>query len=73
MTLRGHTNAVVGLAPDPSSAFGLVSGSHDGTVRVWDVRSVRPGVGTEGQVVPHARFFIRKERSRITVRFDPPV
>jgi len=39
MTLRGHTNAVVSLAPDPESAYGLVSGSHDGTCRVWDVRS----------------------------------
>lgn len=39
MTLRGHTNAVVSLATDPGSAYGLVSGSHDGTCRVWDVRS----------------------------------
>lgn len=39
MTLRGHTNAVVSLAADPESAYGLVSGSHDGTCRVWDVRS----------------------------------
>ena len=41
MTLRGHTNAVVSLARDPDSAYGLVSGSHDGTCRVWDVRSSR--------------------------------
>ena len=39
MTLRGHTNAVVSLAADPDSAYGLVSGSHDGTCRVWDIRS----------------------------------
>ncbi|MCJ1451289.1 ribosome biogenesis protein ytm1 [Mycoblastus sanguinarius] len=39
MTLRGHTNAVVSLATDPESAYGLVSGSQDGTCRVWDVRS----------------------------------
>lgn len=39
MTLRGHTNAVVSLAADPESSYGLVSGSHDGTCRVWDVRS----------------------------------
>ena len=39
MTLRGHTNSVVGLAPDPDSSYGLVSGSHDGTCRVWDIRS----------------------------------
>ena len=41
MTLRGHTNAVVSLAADPASNYGLVSGSHDGTCRVWDVRSSR--------------------------------
>ena len=39
MALRGHTNSVVGLAPDPDSPYGLVSGSHDGTCRVWDIRS----------------------------------
>jgi len=41
MTLRGHTNAVVTLARDPDSAYGLLSGSHDGTCRIWDVRSSR--------------------------------
>ena len=39
MTLRGHTNAVVTLARDPDSSYGLLSGSHDGTCRIWDVRS----------------------------------
>jgi WD40 repeat protein len=43
MTLRGHYNAVVSLAKDPESEYGLVSGSHDGTCRVWDVRSKRSG------------------------------
>ncbi|KAF2112381.1 ribosome biogenesis protein YTM1 [Lophiotrema nucula] len=50
MTLRGHTNGVVSLDTDPSSDYGLASGSHDGTVRIWDVRSVRAGVGSEGQI-----------------------
>ena len=45
MTLRGHVNAVSSLAADPSSAYGLVSGSHDGTCRIWDIRSVKPGTG----------------------------
>lgn len=45
MTLRGHTNAVVSLSADPASAYGIVSGSHDGTCRVWDIRSVRSGAG----------------------------
>lgn len=39
MTLRGHSNAVVSLARDPGSSYGLVSGSHDGSCRVWDVRA----------------------------------
>ena len=41
MTLRGHSNMVVTLARDPESTYGLVSGSHDGTCRIWDVRSTR--------------------------------
>ena len=41
MTLRGHSNAVVTMARDPGSTYGLVSGSHDGTCRIWDVRSTR--------------------------------
>ncbi|KAH4071496.1 ribosome biogenesis protein YTM1 [Parastagonospora nodorum] len=50
MTLRGHKNGVVSLDTDPSSDHGLVSGSHDGTVQIWDLRNVTTGgqVG-EGQ------------------------
>lgn len=48
MTLRGHTNKVVSIAPDPESNYGLVSGSHDGTCRVWDLRSCRQGTKDEG-------------------------
>jgi centromere/kinetochore protein ZW10 len=51
MTLRGHTNAVVSLDTHPGSEYGLVSGSHDGTARIWDVRSVKASSGLgEGQV-----------------------
>lgn len=39
MTLRGHSNSVVALSADPNGSYGLVSGSHDGTCRVWDIRS----------------------------------
>ena len=46
MTLRGHKNAVVSLNIDPSSEYGLVSGSHDGTVQIWDLRNV----STSGQI-----------------------
>jgi WD40 repeat protein len=41
MTLKGHKNAVVSLARDPSNDYSLLSGSHDGTCRVWDVRSTQ--------------------------------
>lgn len=52
MTLRGHYNAVVGLATDPESEYGLVSASHDGTCRVWDVRSKRNGkTGVVGESI----------------------
>ncbi|KAG8525521.1 ribosome biogenesis protein ytm1 [Bacidia gigantensis] len=43
MNLRGHSQAVVSLDIDPDSAYGLVSGSHDGTCRIWDVRSSKSG------------------------------
>jgi ribosome biogenesis protein YTM1 len=45
MTLRGHTNAVVTLARDPSSTYGLISGSHDGTCRIWDLRATKTDKG----------------------------
>ncbi|KAI9789775.1 MAG: ribosome biogenesis protein ytm1 [Peltula sp. TS41687] len=43
MTLRGHSNAVVSLACDPDSGYRLVSGSHDGQCRIWDVRATKTG------------------------------
>ncbi|KZF24744.1 ribosome biogenesis protein ytm1 [Xylona heveae TC161] len=48
LTLRGHANAIVSLAADPSSPYGLLSGSHDGTARVWDVRSTTKNLLTHG-------------------------
>lgn len=41
MTLKGHKNSVVSLARDPGNDYTIVSGSHDGTCRVWDVRSTQ--------------------------------
>ena len=58
MTLKGHTNIVVGLVRDPESEYGLVSGSHDGTCRVWDVRSARKG---KDGVVGECVFVIERE------------
>lgn len=52
MTLKGHKNHVVALAKDPHNDYVLASGSHDGSCRIWDVRSVRSGKeGMTGQSV----------------------
>ena len=49
LTLRGHANKVVALGAQPRADYGLVSASHDGTCRVWDVRSVRAAAaGADG-------------------------
>jgi len=48
MSLKGHRNDVVTLAADPRSIWGLGSGSHDGTVRVWDVRNAKGGEALGG-------------------------
>lgn len=48
MTLRGHINFVVSVAPSPENDYSLISGSHDSTCRVWDLRSARAGTAEEG-------------------------
>jgi len=37
--LIGHTNFVVSLAASPDSDYMFSSASHDGTVKVWDIRA----------------------------------
>lgn len=37
--LVGHTNFVVSLVAPQDNEYMLLSGSHDGTVKVWDVRA----------------------------------
>ncbi|CDK27914.1 unnamed protein product [Kuraishia capsulata CBS 1993] len=37
--LIGHSNFVVSLAASPENDYMLVSASHDGTCKVWDVRA----------------------------------
>jgi ribosome biogenesis protein len=65
MTLRGHTNKIVSIAPDPESNYGLVSGSHDGTCRVWDLRSSRLGTHDEGGgTVGEAVYVIERESAK---------
>ncbi|KAI9671575.1 MAG: ribosome biogenesis protein ytm1 [Caeruleum heppii] len=48
LVLRGHTNAAVSLMADPKNDWGLASGGHDGTVRVWDVRTASSSSVTSG-------------------------
>lgn len=48
LTLRGHANMVSALAPSLDNEYSLASGSHDGTVKIWDLRSVRPATKDEG-------------------------
>ncbi|KAF6841613.1 WD domain-containing protein [Colletotrichum plurivorum] len=48
VTLRGHANMVSALAPSPDNDYSLASASHDGTVKIWDLRSVRPATKDEG-------------------------
>ncbi|KAI9765859.1 MAG: ribosome biogenesis protein ytm1 [Geoglossum simile] len=60
LTLRGHTNAVVALSRDPNSEWGFVSGSHDGTCRIWDVRSTKAGQGV-GREVGESVYTIKRK------------
>ncbi|ORX43340.1 WD40 repeat-like protein [Hesseltinella vesiculosa] len=39
LSLRGHQKWVSSVSWAPQSAYTLCSGSYDGTVRVWDIRS----------------------------------
>ncbi|KAI1131927.1 WD40-repeat-containing domain protein [Nemania abortiva] len=48
LTLRGHKNMVSSLAAGPENDYSLVSGSYDGTCRIWDLRSARAGTKSEG-------------------------
>lgn len=66
MTLRGHSNAVVALARDPASEYGLISASHDGTCRIWDVRSTK--AETEGVVGQSIYSIARKSVPDVEVR-----
>ena len=43
LTLKGHTSGVTGIAFSPDGVC-LVSGSGDGTVKVWDLHAVRQDV-----------------------------
>lgn len=64
MTLRGHVNKVVSLSRCPNNEYSLVSGSHDGTCRIWDLRSARPAAKGEdgaGGGISEAVYVIERE------------
>ncbi|KAK8197793.1 putative microtubule associated protein [Phyllosticta capitalensis] len=62
LTLRGHSNLVSTLSACPTSDYGLVSGSHDGTCRIWDIRNARAGaVEVGGGKVGEAVYRITRE------------
>lgn len=65
MTLRGHSNAVVSLAPSPTSGYVFASASHDGSVRVWDVRNAKAGnVGEGGGMAGESMFVLEREAQK---------
>lgn len=64
MTLRGHRNMVGSVAAAPDSDYGLVSGSHDGTCRVWDLRSVRAATRAEGGGSVSESVYVIERESR---------
>ena len=76
MTMNGHTNMVAGLAADPGSQYRLVSGSYDGTCRIWDIRSRGEdglGVGKGGQAVQVLRRQDQGQGKIFTVAWDREV
>lgn len=79
MTLRGHRNMVSTLAASPDPVHGdhsLVSGSHDGTRRIWDLRSVRTATKAEGGgSVSESVYVIEREGAagkKTTTKSDVP-
>ncbi|KAL2177908.1 WD40-repeat-containing domain protein [Thermothelomyces heterothallicus CBS 202.75] len=73
MTLRGHTNKVVSLCPSSQNDYSLVSGAHDGTCRIWDLRSVRPATKDEGGMgsVSEPVYVIERESVKRSGRKKP--
>ncbi|KAI1501104.1 ribosome biogenesis protein YTM1 [Biscogniauxia marginata] len=65
LTLRGHRNMVSCLQGSPTDEHALVSGSYDGTCRVWDLRSARAGTRAEGGGgVSESVYVIEREKKK---------
>ncbi|KAK9362446.1 WD40-repeat-containing domain protein [Lipomyces starkeyi] len=58
-TLVGHTSFVVSLSKSPESDYMMSSASHDGTVRVWDVRAQKSMyvISRESKTADKAKVF----------------
>ncbi|QIX00919.1 hypothetical protein AMS68_006436 [Peltaster fructicola] len=65
MTLKGHTNSISSIAQDPVTAYQIVSGSHDGTCRIWDLRSGRNDI--DGKTA-EAVYVIERESAKGQVK-----
>ncbi|CAK3851916.1 Ribosome biogenesis ytm1 [Lecanosticta acicola] len=59
MILKGHTGWINSLSRDPQRDYQFVSGSNDGTCRIWDLRSGRHEAS--GEKVGQAVFVIERE------------
>ncbi|KAI9205525.1 WD40-repeat-containing domain protein [Polychytrium aggregatum] len=57
LRLGGHANWVSSVAWAPNSLYNLVSGSYDGTVKVWDIRSTTPLYTLSGSSEPEQKVF----------------
>lgn len=57
--LVGHTNFVVSLAASPDNEYLLSSASHDGTVKVWDIRANKSlyTLFRNGETKPSCKIF----------------
>jgi ribosome biogenesis protein YTM1 len=62
--LSGHTAPVSSVSAHPTSSLLLASGSYDGTVRIWDARSVKQSLFTL-PLPPKEGAEERKEPERI--------
>ncbi|KAI2781546.1 WD40 repeat-like protein [Daldinia loculata] len=65
MTLRGHRNMVTAIVASPDNEYSLVSASHDGTCRIWDLRGARAGTRAEGGgAVSESVYVIERESQK---------
>ncbi|KAI1342118.1 ribosome biogenesis protein YTM1, partial [Xylariaceae sp. FL0016] len=68
MTLRGHRNQVAALSASSENDYSLVSGSFDGTCRIWDIRSARPGTKAEGGGSVSESVYVIERQSQKSVK-----